>query len=296
MAGTGIDPEVLRAERERLGAAVDALSSVYVIFGDPIAHVRAPVVWSALFRRHGVNAVFLPAHVAPEGLDAAIEGMKAWSNLGGLMFTMPHKAAALRHCDELSARAQRVGSINLMRRAPDGRWLGDNVDGAGFIAGLKADGVALAGACVHVHGAGGVGQNIAWSLSDESLARLTIFDVDTQRAADLAARIRAQTGCDAAAGLPSDWGVCTLAINATPLGLSPADPMPFAVDALPSHAWVADVIMEPMHTALLRAAQARGLHTHHGRNLMNFAMPLAAHFYGLPGTVDWNGAPLQSPR
>ncbi len=104
MAGTGIDPEVLRAERERLGAAVDALSSVFVIFGDPIAHVRAPVVWSALFRRHGVNAVFLPAHVAPQGLDAAIAGMKAWSNLGGLMFTMPHKVAALRHCDELSAR------------------------------------------------------------------------------------------------------------------------------------------------------------------------------------------------
>ena len=79
-----------RVERERLGAPVDANTRLFAILGDPIAHVRAPVVWSALFRRFGVNAVFLPAHVVADGIDAAIRGLKALRNLDGMMFTMPH--------------------------------------------------------------------------------------------------------------------------------------------------------------------------------------------------------------
>jgi shikimate dehydrogenase len=47
-------------------------------------------------------------------------------------------------------------------------------------------------------------------------------------------------------------------------------------------------------TPLLIAARRRGLKIHHGRNMMSFAMPLAARFFGLPMSHDWNGAPLQS--
>ena len=200
-------------ERERLGAPVDAHTRLFVILGDPIAHVRAPVVWSALFRRFGVNAVFLPAHVVADGIDAAIRGLKALRNLDGMMFTMPHKAAAMRHADTLTLRAQRVGSINLLRPDPDGRWTGDNVDGAGFIAGLAADGIRVAGRHAHVHGAGGVGRNIAWSLAAEAIASLTIFDVDAKRAVELAAQISAECALPVVAG-GIDAARCDLAINA----------------------------------------------------------------------------------
>ena len=281
------------AERERLGAPVDAHTRLFVILGDPIAHVRAPVVWSALFRRFGVNAVFLPAHVAPDRIDAAIRGLKALRNLDGMMFTMPHKTAAMPHADTLTRRARRVGSINLLRPDPDGRWTGDNVDGAGFIAGLAADGIRVEGRRAHVHGAGGVGRNIAWSLAAEAIASLTIFDIDARRAAELAARISAECAAPVVAGM-FDAARCDLAINASPLGLAAADPLPFPVDALAAGAVVADVVMEPMMTALLRAAALRGLKVHHGRNMMNHGMPLAAAFFGLPAVHDWNGGALQN--
>ena len=35
------------------------------IIGDPIAQVRSPEVWSALFRLNGVDAVCVPMQVAP---------------------------------------------------------------------------------------------------------------------------------------------------------------------------------------------------------------------------------------
>jgi shikimate dehydrogenase len=282
------------AERARLGSPVDAATRLFFIVGHPVDHVRAPVVWSALMRRHGVNAVFLPADVRPEAVDAGIRGLKAMQNVDGLMFTMPHKVAAMAHADTLSERARRVGSINLLRPHRDGSWEGDNVDGAGFIAGLADHGIAVRGRRAYVHGAGGVGANIAWSLAAEAPQSIAIFDLDTARARALARAIADATGVAAAAGAP-DLARIDLAVNASPLGLNPADPLPFDVARLPSGAAVADVVMDPVHTALLKAAAARGLVTHHGRHMMNYAMPLAAAFFGLPADVDWNGGPLQNP-
>ncbi len=283
-------------ERARLDAPLDARTRLFAILGHPIDHVRAPVVWSALFKRYGINAVFLPAHVAPQDFDAAVTGFKCLKNIDGLMFTMPHKVAALRHADDITERARRVGSLNLLRPNADGTWSGDNVDGAGFITGLEADGISIDDVHAYVHGAGGVGTNIAWSLATHTtqrLASLTLFDIDSARATVLAARITEACSLSVRAG-QIDARQCGLAINASPVGLEPHDPMPFAVDALPDNAVVADVIMEPIFTPLLKSAAARGLKAHHGRNMMNFGMTLAAQFFRLPSDREWNGGALQN--
>lgn len=267
--------------------APDAQTRLYFIFGDPIDHVRAPAVWSALFRRNAINALFLPAHASPAGFDAAVAGMQRLANVDGLMFTMPFKVDGMRHCSRLTERAERVGAINLMRPEADGGWTGDNVDGPGFVDGLRRDGIALEGRRVYMHGCGGVGQNLAWTLATEAIASITLFDIDAARARWLADRIREHVGTDARAGA-LDPSACDLAINASPVGLHDDDPLPFAVDALAPTTVVADVIMEPLMTRLLLAAQTRGLRTHHGRHMMHCALPLAADFYRLPMDRSWD--------
>jgi len=286
------ETSALQAERNRLDAPVDALTRLFFIFGSPIAHVRAPVVWSTLMKRYGVNAVMLPADAAPAQYEHAMEGVKSIANVDGLIFTMPHKIAAMKHADALTERARRVGSINLLRRGPDGTWEGDNVDGAGFVAGLRADSVTLEGSNVYVHGCGGVGQSIGWSLAMEGVASLTLFDLDLQRAATLARSIAEQSHVSIRVGAP-DMSTIDLAVNASPVGLNADDRLPFPLDDSPQHAVVADVIMEPRTTRLLAAAHSRGLKVHHGRNMMNFGMPIAASFFGLPESFDWNGAAVQ---
>ncbi|MFL9934160.1 hypothetical protein P0D88_34390 [Paraburkholderia sp. RL18-103-BIB-C] len=47
--------------------------------------------------------------------------------------------------------------------------------------------------------------------------------------------------------------------------------------------------MDPHTTALPEASHARGLKVHHGKNMMNYAMPIAASFFGFPAFFDWNG-------
>lgn len=278
-------------ERHSLDSPVDALTRLFYILGSPIAHVRAPVVWSALFKRYGINALMLPADVATANFGAAMKGLKAIENVDGAIFTMPHKFAAMDHADMLTQRAQRIGSINLLRRLADGAWEGDNVDGAGFLAGLHADGVALEGANVYLHGCGGVGRCIGWTLGMENIASLTVHDADEERERELARSIAKGSNARISAGIPSMKDI-DIAINASPVGLNAGDAPPFSVDGLPPHAVVADVIMEPPMTALLQSAHARGLKIHHGRNMMNHAMPIAASFFGLPASFDWNGATL----
>jgi len=120
----------IQNERYSVDSPVDALTRLFYILGSPIAHVRAPVVWSALFKRYGVNALMLPADVTASNFNTAMKGLKATENVDGAIFTMPHKLAAMDHTDVLTQRAQRIGSVNLLRRLTDGTWEGDNVDGA----------------------------------------------------------------------------------------------------------------------------------------------------------------------
>lgn len=74
-----------------------------------------------------------------------------------------------------------------------------------------------------------------------------------------------------------------LAINATPVGMRDEDPLPFDVEDLPAHAVVADIIMKPSNTSLLKAAAARGLRTHEGVHMLSPQIDLYAEFFGIVG-------------
>jgi shikimate dehydrogenase len=237
---------------QRRIAMIDAHTSIFVIFGDPIAHIRAPVVWNSLFQKFQINASYIAAHVAGNDFDAALVGFKGMQNLGGFNFTMPHKQAAVKHADRLTERASLVGSINLMRRETDGTWTGDNVDGAGFIAGLRADGIAVRALNAYVLGTGGVGRTIAIALASEGVGSLAMYDLIEPKAEAVAEHLLIQFGLLARVG-PPDFGKIDLIINATPVGLEESDPLPFGVDELRSTAVVVDVIMEPVNTRLLKA-------------------------------------------
>src|SRR5262245_39221347 len=102
--------------------AVDGASRLYGIIGDPIAQVRSPVVFNAKFRALGLNAVMLPLQVRPGDFDAGMRGLKALTNLDGILVTLPYKSLVGAHVDRVLPAAQRIGAINAIRRDPDGAW------------------------------------------------------------------------------------------------------------------------------------------------------------------------------
>ena len=99
----------------------------------------------------------MPFHVRPAGLAALLKGLRGTENLLGLLVTIQHKIAAVRLAHMLTTRTQGVGTANIPRPLPDGRWEGDTLDGEGFVRALRAHGQTVEGRRALIARAGGVG-------------------------------------------------------------------------------------------------------------------------------------------
>lgn len=258
---------------------------LYAIVGDPIGHVRTPMVFNASFAERGIDAVCLAIQIASDDLAEGWRGLRAMQNLDGFIVTSPHKAAAAGLCDRLDGDGQHVGIVNAVRREPGGSFAGTLLDGRGFVAGLRAQGHDPAGKRIHLSGAGGAGRALAFALAEAGAAAITIHNRTSARAESLAAAVRAAyPACRLEPGRadPSGHGIV---VNATALGLAPHDPLPVDIQKADPSALVAEVIMMPRTTRLLEEAAARGHRIHHGTHMLDGQLDLMMAYFGLASQV-----------
>ena len=260
---------------------ITGATRLFGIIGHPVSHVRVPMVFNERFARDGIDAVSLPLDSRPEHFNAAVRGLQALDNLGGFIVTAPHKRAMAALCDELVGEAKLVGVVNTVRREADGRLIGELFDGRGFVEGLKAHGHDPRGRRVFVFGAGGAGNALAFALAGAGAAALTLHNRTRERAEDLVRRVAAAyPQCDVRVGAKDPRGH-DIAANATSVGLDDGDPQSFDLVGLPASTVVAEVIMKPERTALIRAADALGHPTQQGRHMLDFQMNLMFDFMGI---------------
>ena len=62
-------------------------------------------------------------------------GFRAMGLRGG-NFTIPHKVEVIQYLDGLSEAAERMGAVNCVN-VVDGKLIGENTDGKGFVQSLK---------------------------------------------------------------------------------------------------------------------------------------------------------------
>lgn len=260
---------------------IDGNTLIYSTAGNPVAQVRLPQVMEGVFRELGHNAVWVPMHVDHEGLKVVVHALRAMRNFRGMTVAIPHKPAVGAMLDRLSRRAQAAGAVNLVRREPDGTLYGDIVDGAGFVRGLELKGHAVKGATAWLVGVGGGGSAIAASLAEAGIGRLCMRDADPVRARGMVERLKQHYPSVRAEVAEEPPATLDYAINATPVGLQPDDPLPFEPAALPERTLVCDIIMKPRETRLLQAAQARGLRVQHGQHMLDAQVPMYLDFLGI---------------
>jgi len=134
---------------------IDGHSRLAFVLGYPVAHSLSPAMHQAAFAAAGVNAAYLPWAVAPDRLAAAVQGLHAMENLLGANVTVPHKEAIVPLLEDLTTEAEAVGAVNTLL-AREGKLLGDNTDGAGFLAALReALGCEARGLTAAILGPGG---------------------------------------------------------------------------------------------------------------------------------------------
>jgi shikimate dehydrogenase len=263
-------------------AQITGATRVFCIVGDPVAPLRSPVFFNSLFRKQGVDAVFVALQIGLADAEIGFAGLRAMRNIAGMVVTMPLKQRLLPLLDEALPGARQCGAVNTIRREADGRLVGDMFDGKGGVLGLRWNGHEPRGKSVLLVGAGGAGSALAFALAEAGVASLTMADLDARRAADIAERVRAvHPGCAAKAGVADPRGHA-IVVNATPLGMKPGDKLPIDPDLLAPGTVVFDIITNPDPSPLMTAAQARGCPAIGGRNLYEGQAVYAARFLGFP--------------
>jgi shikimate dehydrogenase len=265
--------------------AISGTTRLYVILGDPLHKARSPEILNAIFAERGVDAVMVPGVVDAAGLAEAVAGLKRLKNCDGFAITMPHKQTMCALMDELRENGRLVGAINLARRMPDGRWVGDIFDGLGYVAALRANGVDPRGKRVHLIGAGGVARAMAMALGQAGVASISVRDIDPSRAESLAGALGAAFAALRAEAVATDQFDRDIIANATPLGMQAGDALPCNPAEIPARAVVSDVIPRPEITPFLAAARVRGCRVVTGREMVEAQGQLVAAFLGLPDPV-----------
>ena len=127
---------------------------------------------NASFEKLGLDYVYLAFDVVPETLEQAVAGMKDMG-FAGYNVTMPNKTHVLPYLDELTEAAELMGAVNTVV-IKDGKSIGHNTDGAGFVVNLKNHGVDFEGKKITIVGAGGEVRPSSLSLLSMAL-RLSTF-------------------------------------------------------------------------------------------------------------------------
>lgn len=264
---------------------LDGETGLIPIVGDPIAQVKSPALLTADLQGRDLNAIVPPAHVAPHDFGDFVGMMKRTQNVRGLVLTVPHKFAGIAYCDRLSERAAFVKAVNVLRRADDGLWEGDALDGEGYLAGIRKHGGAVEGRSVLLAGAGGAGSAIAFAFLDQGAARLAIHDADISRRDALVARLVTRFGDRAAVG-DSDPSGFDIVANATPMGMRPDDPFPADVTRLEERQFVACCITRPEVSPLIAAARERGCATMTGLGMFHGVADRMVDFFLADGAAQ----------
>lgn len=242
------------------------------IFGDPVAHTLSPVVQNAAFGSLGLDFVYMPFHVRPARLKEAVEGVRAF-HMAGVNITIPHKIKVMGYLDTVEAHARAIGAVNTVVNI-DGRLIGHNTDGAGFLKSLMEEtGFTPRGARVLVVGAGGAARAVLYSILSEQPASVVVLNRTPERATALVKEFGArfpQTNLKSGvlAHMEKYAASVDLVVNATSLGMEGNPELGFPVDALPSGAIVSDIVYSPLETGLLKSARARGLAVHNGLSML----------------------------
>ena len=230
-------------------------------FATPAAENPTVIMVEAAYRHHGLDARYLNCDVAPDALGDAVRGARAmgWA---GFNCSIPHKVAVVGHLDGLAGSAAVIGAVNCVVRR-DGRYVGENTDGQGFLGALRtvAD---PAGKSLVVLGAGGAARAIAVESALAGARSVTIVNRDHARGLELTALLAARTPASAElVAWDGPYRVpdgTDIVVNATPVGLFPDVDARIELElkSLRPGMVVADVIPNPPRTHLIRDAEARG--------------------------------------
>lgn len=231
----------------------------YAVIGNPIEHSMSPLMHSTWIEKEGKNASYIPVHVLPENLEAAVTSLKLLG-CSGWNVTIPHKESIIPLLDDIDDTAAQMGAVNTVVRMQDGRYKGYNTDGLGFVRSLEeAVGIDHRHKSVLLIGAGGAARGIAFALKQTGYRQINIANRTISKAQAICDDLDIEAKALTLERASEDLDRYDIIIQTTAAGLNKSEfSMPIGLKRLSKTAIVADIVYNPMMTPFLKEAKRSG--------------------------------------
>jgi shikimate dehydrogenase len=164
-------------------------TNLFAVAGRPVLHSLSPRIFSFLFSKCGLNAVYL--RLSESGGDRIVETARALG-LKGFNVTAPAKSEILPGLDELSKESEIIQAVNTISVDKTGKLTGHNTDWMGVVSSLRAAGLDPAHKKAVVLGAGGAGRAAAYGLLKSGAAGVVLVNRTEAKGKAAAQRLGAE--------------------------------------------------------------------------------------------------------
>ncbi|MBZ5482997.1 shikimate dehydrogenase [Priestia megaterium] len=268
---------------------IDGKTKLVGLLATPIGHSLSPRMHNLGYTLAGLNYAYLAFEVGNNELEKAVNGFKA-AGLAGFNVSMPNKMKVLEYLDELDDSAKYTRASNTVVNQ-DGRLIGYNTDGLGYVKNLIDHDVKLEGQKVTLVGSGGAATPIAIQLTQSGIREISIFARNDEYFA------QAEENVNYINNEMKEFGVkanifpledkeafrrevaeSAILANGTSLGMKPLDHLSIiddTLDVLRKDLVVTDVVYNPQKTKLLTQAEEAGAKTINGLGMMLWQGALA---------------------
>ena len=228
------------------------------VIGWPISHSRSPLIHGYWLKQYGIEGSYTRQPVEQAALAEFLSSL-GMNGYVGCNVTIPHKESAFHLVTPADPSTERLGAVNTVYLR-DGKTLGTNTDGEGFINSLlnSVPDLALKNTRVVILGAGGASLAVVNAILEQGAGEVVVLNRTLEKAEQLRRRFGERV-------TPAEWhkaadqlSECSLLVNTTSLGMKGQPDLNLDLTRLNTSAVVTDIVYTPLRTQLLENASSRG--------------------------------------
>lgn len=258
---------------------INSNTNLYAVIGDPVHHSLSPIIHNNFFNKRNMDSIYISLLVKKDNLENEVELLK--NNLKGFNVTIPHKETIIPYLDEIDPLALEYGAVNTVK-VIEGKLIGYNTDGWGFMKSLDSINVSLRNKDVLLLGSGGAGRVAAFEILRAG-GNLTIATRNIDKAKDLKDDLLklydTSINTNQIEGINQTFDII---VNSTPIGMYPnIDEAPVDEKVLQESELVYDMTYNPYETKFLSLGKKVGAKTING-------LPMLL-YQGLRSMEIWTG-------
>ncbi|MGN7409789.1 shikimate dehydrogenase [Sporosarcina sp. SAFN-010] len=236
----------------------------FAVIGDPIAQSMSPGMHDHWLKENGIDATYIPVHAKTKELPSVIASLQLLG-CSGWNVTVPHKSDILPFLGGVDEAAAHMEAVNTVVAGENGRLVGSNTDGSGFVRALEEKyGSGRKKDEILIIGAGGAAKGIAFALRSAGYGAITFTNRTLKNATSISERLSNSTYLTIAEA-EQQLARFGIIIQTTSVGmLFSSEGMPLDPSNVTPGTAAIDIIYNPLETEFLATARNKGAETANG--------------------------------